>query len=113
MTSEHDDRHLLRLDVNSRTASFRQLAARWSTNTGVLMSASSIRRLLLHHGLSARVTLSPSRQTIDGCDCSGLMSTEPLKLISAKFSFQMNHASNCETMMVAFVLDAMEVNSAY
>ncbi|GFU86202.1 hypothetical protein TNCV_368601 [Trichonephila clavipes] len=37
-----DNRHLLRMAVNDRTASFRQFAARWSTATGVLMSASSI-----------------------------------------------------------------------
>ncbi|GFU79033.1 transposable element Tcb2 transposase [Trichonephila clavipes] len=43
--------------VNDRTASSRQLAARWSTATGVLMSASSIRRRLLHRGLRARVPL--------------------------------------------------------
>ncbi|GFW37930.1 transposable element Tcb2 transposase [Trichonephila clavipes] len=43
--------------VNDRTASSRQLAARWSTATGVLMSASSIRRRLLHRGLHARVPL--------------------------------------------------------
>ncbi|GFU29619.1 hypothetical protein TNCV_2408451 [Trichonephila clavipes] len=43
-----DDRHLLRMAVNDRTASSRKLAARWSTTTGVLMSASSIRRCLLH-----------------------------------------------------------------
>ncbi|GFV33898.1 transposable element Tc1 transposase [Trichonephila clavipes] len=35
----------------------RQLAARWSTATGVLMSASSIRRHLLHRGLRARMPL--------------------------------------------------------
>ncbi|GFT85157.1 transposable element Tcb1 transposase [Trichonephila clavipes] len=43
--------------VNDRTASSRQLAARWSTATGVLMSASSIRRRLLRRGLLARVPL--------------------------------------------------------
>ncbi|GFS68606.1 transposable element Tcb2 transposase [Trichonephila clavipes] len=42
VTSARDDRHLLRMAVNDRTASSRQLAARWSTATGVLMSASSI-----------------------------------------------------------------------
>ncbi|GFW43034.1 transposable element Tcb2 transposase [Trichonephila clavipes] len=40
--------------VNDGTASSRQLTARWSTATGVLMSASSIRRRLLHRGLRAR-----------------------------------------------------------
>ncbi|GFV37051.1 transposable element Tc1 transposase [Trichonephila clavipes] len=40
--------------VNDRTDSSRQLAARWSTATGVQMSASSIRRRLLHRGLRAR-----------------------------------------------------------
>ncbi|GFV68331.1 transposable element Tcb2 transposase [Trichonephila clavipes] len=43
--------------VNESTASSRQLAARWSTATGVLMSASSIRGRLLHLGLRARVLL--------------------------------------------------------
>ncbi|GFW43035.1 transposable element Tc1 transposase [Trichonephila clavipes] len=43
--------------VNDRTASSRQLAARWSIATGVLMSASSIRRRLLHRRLFARVSL--------------------------------------------------------
>ncbi|GFV30534.1 transposable element Tcb2 transposase [Trichonephila clavipes] len=41
--------------VNNRTASSRQLAALWSTATGVLMSASSIRQRLLQNGLRARV----------------------------------------------------------
>ncbi|PRD30897.1 UNVERIFIED_CONTAM: hypothetical protein NCL1_25013 [Trichonephila clavipes] len=40
VTSARYDRHLLRMAVNDRTASSRQLAARWSTATGVLMSAS-------------------------------------------------------------------------
>ncbi|GFU86172.1 transposable element Tcb1 transposase [Trichonephila clavipes] len=43
--------------VNDFTTSSRQLAARRSTATGVLMSVSSIRRLLLHRGLRARVPL--------------------------------------------------------
>ncbi|GFX69860.1 transposable element Tcb2 transposase [Trichonephila clavipes] len=41
VTSACDDRHLILMAVNDRTASSRQLAARWSTDTGVLMSASS------------------------------------------------------------------------
>ncbi|GFV25877.1 transposable element Tcb2 transposase [Trichonephila clavipes] len=43
--------------VNDRTASSRQLVTCWSTATGVLMSASSIRRHLLHCGLRSRVPL--------------------------------------------------------
>ncbi|GFT28121.1 transposable element Tcb2 transposase [Trichonephila clavipes] len=43
--------------VNDRTASSSKLAARWLTATGVLMSASSIRRRLLHCGLRARIPL--------------------------------------------------------
>ncbi|GFW83056.1 uncharacterized protein TNCV_4604831 [Trichonephila clavipes] len=41
------------------------------------------------------------------------MSTEPGKLIGTKLSFQMNHALICGIMLVAFVLDAMPVNSAF
>ncbi|GFS84112.1 transposable element Tcb2 transposase [Trichonephila clavipes] len=43
--------------VNDRRASSRQLAALWSTATSVLISASSIRRRLLHRGLHTRVPL--------------------------------------------------------
>ncbi|GFW23277.1 transposable element Tc1 transposase [Trichonephila clavipes] len=54
VTSASDDRHLLRKAVSGRTASSRQLAAGWSTTAGVLMSASSIRRSLLHRRLQAK-----------------------------------------------------------
>ncbi|GFV37280.1 transposable element Tcb2 transposase [Trichonephila clavipes] len=112
MTSARDDRHLLLTVVNGRTASSRQLSERLSTAEGILMSASSIGRRLLHHGLRARslYTGYPSRQTTDGYDCNGLMSTEPdklNKLIGTKLPFQMNHTSVCGTMMDAFVVDAM------
>ncbi|GFX87223.1 transposable element Tcb2 transposase [Trichonephila clavipes] len=56
---------------------------------------------------------SSSRQTIEGCICNGLMTTEPDKLIGTKLSFQMNHASICGTMMAGFALDAMPANSAF
>ncbi|GFT15448.1 HTH_Tnp_Tc3_2 domain-containing protein [Trichonephila clavipes] len=115
VTSARDDRHLLHMAVNDRTASSGQLAACWSTATGVLMSASSIRRCLLHRGLRARAPLYriPSRQTIDGCVCIGLMSTEAGKLIDTKLSFQMNQASICWNLKAVFVLDAMPVNTAF
>ncbi|GFY25068.1 transposable element Tcb2 transposase [Trichonephila clavipes] len=114
VTSVRDD-HLLRKAVNDRTASSRQLAARWSTDTGVLISVSSIHRRLLHRRLRARClyTGSSSRQAMDGCVCNGLMSTEPVKLIDTKLSFQRNHATVCGTMTTAFVLDAMPVNAAF
>ncbi|GFU97405.1 uncharacterized protein TNCV_4742171 [Trichonephila clavipes] len=41
VTSACDDRHLLHMEVNDRTASFRLLAARWSTVTGVLHLSTS------------------------------------------------------------------------
>ncbi|GFX80107.1 transposable element Tcb2 transposase [Trichonephila clavipes] len=56
-TSACEDRHLLRMVVNDHTASSRQLAAHWYTATGVLMSASSIRRRLRHRRLHARLPL--------------------------------------------------------
>ncbi|GFS50854.1 transposable element Tcb1 transposase [Trichonephila clavipes] len=45
------------MTVNDRTASSKQLAALWSTATGVLMSAASICQRLLHRGLRTRVPL--------------------------------------------------------
>ncbi|GFW37759.1 transposable element Tcb2 transposase [Trichonephila clavipes] len=55
----------------------------------------------------------PSQQTIDGCICNGLMSTEPGKLIGTKFPIQMKHTSICGTMITAFELDAMPVNASF
>ncbi|GFW10671.1 hypothetical protein TNCV_4917901 [Trichonephila clavipes] len=53
------------------------------------------------------------RQTIDDCVCNRLMSTDPGKRSSTKLSFQENHASTCETMKAAFVLDSMPVIAAF
>ncbi|GFY11222.1 HTH_Tnp_Tc3_2 domain-containing protein [Trichonephila clavipes] len=87
----------------------------WSTATGALMSPSPIPRRLLHSGLRARRPLYriPSRQTIDGYVCNGLMNTGPGDLIGTKYSFQMNPASISGAMMAAFVLDALPVNAAF
>ncbi|GFW23638.1 hypothetical protein TNCV_4091811 [Trichonephila clavipes] len=41
--SSRDERHLLRMALNNRTASSCQLEERWSTTAGVLMSDSSNR----------------------------------------------------------------------
>lgn len=57
VTSMRDDRHLVRMAVTDRTASSRQLAAHWSTATGVALCASSIRRRLLRRGLRVRTPL--------------------------------------------------------
>ncbi|GFU28678.1 uncharacterized protein TNCV_468711 [Trichonephila clavipes] len=75
MKSAHDDRRLLRMTVNDDTASARQLAAHWSTDIGVLLSASSIHRRLLQRGLRARVPLYriTLMAYIDGCVFSGLI----------------------------------------
>ncbi|GFW62794.1 uncharacterized protein TNCV_2625571 [Trichonephila clavipes] len=71
-------RHLLRMVVNDRTASSKQLAARWSTATGALMSASQIRGRQLHRRLRARAPLYriPFTTTIDDNVRNGLISTE-------------------------------------
>ncbi|GFV92769.1 transposable element Tc1 transposase [Trichonephila clavipes] len=45
-----------------RTASSRQLAAQWSTATGVSLCASSIRRRLLQRGLRARIPLTQNHR---------------------------------------------------
>ncbi|GFX87173.1 uncharacterized protein TNCV_2059441 [Trichonephila clavipes] len=99
---------------NDSMPSSQQFAARWSTATSVQC------RLRQFVDVCCTVdcvqeclyTGSPSRQTIDGCVSSGLMSTEPGKLIGTKLSFQMNHASICGTMKATFVLDAMLLNAA-
>ncbi|GFW51593.1 transposable element Tc1 transposase [Trichonephila clavipes] len=57
VTSARDDRRLVRMTQADPTASSRQLAAQWSTATGVSLCASSIRRRLLQRGLRARIPL--------------------------------------------------------
>ncbi|GFT38050.1 transposable element Tc1 transposase [Trichonephila clavipes] len=57
VTSAPDDRRLVRMAQSDRTASSRQLAAQWSTATGVSLCASSIQRRLLQRGLRARIPL--------------------------------------------------------
>ncbi|GFW96885.1 transposable element Tc1 transposase [Trichonephila clavipes] len=57
VTSARDDRRLVRMAQTDRTASSRQLAAQWSTATGLSLCASSIRSRLLQRGLRARIPL--------------------------------------------------------
>ncbi|GFU52126.1 uncharacterized protein TNCV_4958581 [Trichonephila clavipes] len=54
----------------------RRAPKNWKTGGG-RQKALSISRRLLHRGLLASDTGSPSRQTIDGYVSNGLMSTEP------------------------------------
>ncbi|GFX64923.1 uncharacterized protein TNCV_450611 [Trichonephila clavipes] len=76
--SAHADRHLLHMAVSDRTASSRQLAARWSTSTCVLMSASQFIDVYCTVDCvqGYLYTGSSSRQTIDGCVCNGPMNIE-------------------------------------
>ena len=57
VVSALDNQHLLCTVMNDCTTSSMQVAAHWSTTTGVLMSASSICRHLLHHELCTRALL--------------------------------------------------------
>ena len=52
-----DDRHLVRMAVTDRTASSTVLSRRWSTATGLDLSASTVRRRLLRPGLVTRMPL--------------------------------------------------------
>ena len=57
MTTARGDRHLVRMAVTDRTASSTVLSRRWSTATGLDLSASIVRRRLLRAGLVARMPL--------------------------------------------------------
>ncbi|GFU89004.1 transposable element Tc1 transposase [Trichonephila clavipes] len=76
VTSAREDRRLERMAQTDRTAFSRQLAAQWSTATGVSLCASSIRRRLLQRGLRARIPFYAgflSRKTIAACGYNGPM----------------------------------------
>ena len=51
VTTARDDRHLIRMAVKDRIASSTVLSRRWSTATGLDLSASTDRRRLLRVGL--------------------------------------------------------------
>ena len=57
VTTARDDRHLVRMTVMDRTVSSTVLSRRWSTATGLDLSASTVRRRLLRAGLVARMPL--------------------------------------------------------
>ena len=57
MTTARDDHHLVRMAVTDRTASSTVLSRRWSTATGLDLSASTVRCRLLRAGLVTRIPL--------------------------------------------------------
>ena len=57
VSTAQNGRHLVRMAITDRTASSTVLARRWSTATGVDLSASTVRRCLLRARLVARMPL--------------------------------------------------------
>ncbi|GFV10289.1 transposable element Tc1 transposase [Trichonephila clavipes] len=116
--SARDDRRLVRMAQTNRTVSSRQLAAQWSTATGVSLCASSIRRRLLQW---ARMSCAQgflytrflSRKTIATCGYNGPMCIGAGVLIGSRSSFLTNSASICGTMMAEFVSGARPVNGTF
>ncbi|GFX34585.1 hypothetical protein TNCV_3658231 [Trichonephila clavipes] len=96
--------------VNDCRASSRQLAALWSTATGVSFVNSSMSAAPWIACKGALIQDPPHGKL---SMAASAMITEPDKLIDTKLSFQMNQASICGTMMDAFVLEAMPVNAAF
>ncbi|GFW60070.1 transposable element Tcb2 transposase [Trichonephila clavipes] len=116
VTSAHDDRRLVRMAQTDLTASSRQLAAQWSTTTGVSLCASSIRRRLLQRVGCAQGFLYTgflSRKTIATCGYNGQMRIGVGVLIGSRSFFLTNPASICGTMMAEFVSGAMPVNGTF
>ena len=57
VTTTRDDRHLVRMDVTDCSASSTVLSRRWSTATGLDLSASTVCRCLLRTGLVAHMPM--------------------------------------------------------
>ena len=57
VTTARVDRHLVRMAVTDRTASSTVLSRRWSTATGLDLSASTVSSSLLRAGLVSRMPL--------------------------------------------------------
>ncbi|GFT21826.1 transposable element Tcb2 transposase [Trichonephila clavipes] len=113
MISEHNDRHST--VVNDRTVLSKQLTALISTFTGLLMLALPIRQRLLHRGLCANVPLY--RIYV-------MTHYRQLRLQRAhehnawhaywhQVVFSDESWFNLGTMMAAFALDAMLVNTVF
>ncbi|GFW11321.1 transposable element Tcb2 transposase [Trichonephila clavipes] len=90
VTSAPDDRRLVRMAQTDHTASSRQLATQWSTDTGFLL-----------------------RKTIATCGYNEPMCIGAGELIGSRSSFLTNPASICGTMMAEFVSGAMPVNGTF
>ncbi|GFX13073.1 transposable element Tc1 transposase [Trichonephila clavipes] len=117
VTPARDDRHLLRMAIDDHTASSRQLSARGSTATGLLMSASSIRRRLLHCGLIARVPLYRILLTANHRRLRRQWAHEHRACQAdwrqVVFSDESRFNLLGPSMMAAFVLDSMPVKAAF
>ncbi|PRD22280.1 UNVERIFIED_CONTAM: hypothetical protein NCL1_49495 [Trichonephila clavipes] len=96
---------------NDNIASSWQLALRWSSATGVQMSASSIRRRLLHRGLCARVPLYRANHQRLRLQWAHEHRTWQADWHQVFFSDESRF--HLYTMRGAFVLDAMLVNTAF
>ena len=75
VTTARDDRILVRTAVTYHTASSIVFSRRWSTATGLDLSASTVRRCLLRAGLVARMPLHrlPFPETTNASDWNGHM----------------------------------------
>ncbi|GFX40465.1 uncharacterized protein TNCV_1412751 [Trichonephila clavipes] len=78
------------------------------TKTGFVNSLTSATPWIVYKGAFIQ---DPSH--VKTSTSASAMSSEPGQLIGTKLSFQMDHASICGTIMAAFVLDAMLVNTAF
>ncbi|GFW78020.1 hypothetical protein TNCV_134901 [Trichonephila clavipes] len=98
------------------TASSRQLAAQWSTATGVSLCASSQFGDVCCSMSCAQgflYTAFLSRKTIAACGYNGTMCIGTGVLIGSRSSFLTNPASICGTMMAEFVSGAMPMNGRF
>ena len=112
MTSAHNDRHLVRMEVN---ASSEQLAARLSTANGELMSASSIRSRQLYLGLNARISLYriPLTANYRRLHLLWLHENRAWDPHWQQIAFFDKFRFNFGTMMATYMLDAVPVNAAF
>ncbi|GFS93530.1 HTH_Tnp_Tc3_2 domain-containing protein [Trichonephila clavipes] len=92
----------------------RKFAARLSTDSGVLMSASSIRRCFLHHGLRARLPLNriPLLANHQRLCLQRVYEHRSWQADCLQVVFSYESRFNLWGMMTAFVLDAVPLNGA-
>ena len=115
VTRAWDDRHLVRMAMMDRTDSSTMLSQRWSTATGLDLSASTVHHHLLRAGLVDCMPLHRLPLSRDHQHLRMQWARERCHWCAEwrNVVFSESPASTCPTIMAAYVFNAMMLNTIW